>query len=157
MASFLEFLAVVAESLAVIFPPPFGDTLATLLWCAFGGAVLALVSLKRRRRTLGSAVKTLLEGEVHSEEKALFPEEISPKARVRKALVSTDRLLAKTEKEGRHAYFLPEDRVKKARYLLKASSDGFWSTFGSVAALYATLLTLYYLLPILFPEQFGSF
>lgn len=157
MESFLEFLAVVAQSLSVVFPPPFGERLATLLWCAFGGAMLALFSLKRRRRTLGSAVKILLEGEVHSEEKALLPEEISPKRSVQKSLESTDRLLAVTEKEGKRAYYLPEDRIKKAQYLLKASSDSFWKTLGSVAALYATLLTLYYLLPILFPEQFGTF
>ena len=150
-------MAQVLESLSVIFLSPAKDKLSFLLWCVFGAVLLVLVYLKYRRNTLGRAVRTLLEGEIFEEEKALPAEKITQKKGVLKALDGRDRLVANVEKDGVKHYYIPEDRRKKAEYLFKASGDSFLVTLGSAAALYAVLVALYYLLPIIFPEIFGTF
>ncbi len=150
-------MAQVLESLSVIFLSPAKDQLSFLLWCIYGAVLLVLVYLKYRRMTLGRVVRTLLEGEIVSPEAAIPSERISQKKAVLKALETRECLIATVEKEGETCYFIPEERRKKAEYLMKASGDSFLYTLGTAAALYATLVALYYLLPMIFPEIFASF
>lgn len=150
-------MAQILESLSVIFLSPAKDQLAFYLWCIYGAVLLVLIYLKYRRMTLGRAVRTLVEGEIFSEDAALPAQKISRNKMVLKALDGGDRLIAKVGKDGEKRYFIPEERRKKAEYLFKASGDGFLYTLGTAAALYATLVALYYLLPQIFPEIFASF
>jgi hypothetical protein len=145
----------ILESLSVIFIPPTKDRLALLLWCAFASAVFVLVYLAYRKKTLGRIVSRILESGATDPEKAVSFEAEEEKRPLPEKY--SDRLVETVEKDGKKSYYIPEDRLKKAEYLLKASGGSLKNVLLSVLALYVCLVALYYFLPFAFPEYFSNF
>jgi hypothetical protein len=141
----------------VIFISPFRDGLATLLWFVFAAALGGFLYLGVKRKTLGAFLSELDRLSAHSAETGVTREALAHVKGVEKTWNSAESFFEKEKREdGTEVAFLPESKKKKAEYLMKKSASSWKATLLSVAALYACLVALYYLLPIVLPGYFGN-
>ncbi len=147
----------ILESLGVIFISPFRDGLAGLLWCVFVAALGAFLYLVGKRKTLGAFLGELDRLSAHTVETGATKEALSHVKGFEKSWNSSEAFFEKAKREdGIEVVFLPEEKRKKAEYLMKKSVSSPWEILLSVVALYACLVALYYLLPIVLPGYFGN-
>jgi len=151
-----EQLQVILESLSVVFISPVRDPLAGLVWCVFLGVLGAWLYLSCRRKTLGKAIRTILDAGCDSPETAKTKEELFPAKKAPRVLDSRERMIASAVGEdGVKRYYLPENCREKAAYFLKAGKTPVFLVLLEIAGLYALLVALYYILPPLL-ESFSA-
>ena len=130
---------------------PFETTHDGLLWCAFLAAVLTMLYFLLRRARLGAAIEALLKGGCTDEKTARPAAALSEKKSVRRALLKTkDRLFERVQEEGEAPrFYLPADRMDKAKYFQKASRFSAGKGIGFLLIFYAALLMLHHLWPLI--------
>ena len=147
----------ILESLGVIFISPLRDGLATLLWCVFAAALGGLLYLVWKRKTLGAFLLELDRLSAHSPETGLTKDAVLALKGGEKYWNSPEAFFEKREREdGVTVIYFPEEKRKKAEYLMKKSASSVKEILLSVASLYACLVALYYLLPVVLPGYFGN-
>lgn len=136
----------ILESLSVLVIPPWRDETAMTVWCVFLAVAGTVIYLTLRRLTLGRTLRALMNGGCTDPRSAKEAEALPGASK--RALESRDRLIEKVEEEGAPTrYYLPDDRLKKAQYFMKASGTKLYLLFLEVLGAYLIMVLAYYFLP----------